>query len=48
MTDDNNKRQVPPPPEIEVRNPRYKGATAEQVVRALARHDPKDDEKEET
>ncbi len=48
MTEDRNKRQLPPPPEVEVRNPRYEGATPEQVARALAQHKPKDDEKEET
>ncbi len=49
MTDDRNKRQVPAPPETEIviRNPRYEGATPEQVARALARHEPKDDKKEE-
>ena len=29
MTEDKNKRQ--PPPEIEILNPRYKGATREMV-----------------
>ena len=36
MTEDKNKR--PPPPEIEIRTPRYKGATPEMVARALLKN----------
>ena len=36
MTEDKNKRQ--PPPEIEILNPRYKGATPERVARALLKN----------
>ena len=43
MTEDKNKRQ--PPPEIEVPNPRYKGATPEMVARALLTNSKKKDEK---
>ncbi len=46
MTEDKNKRQ--PPPEVEVINPRYKGATPEMVARALAQYKSRDDEDEET
>ena len=48
MTEDKHKREVPPPTETEItiRNPRYEGATPEQVARALARHRPKDDDED--
>ena len=43
MTKDKNKR--PPPPEIEILNPRYKSATPEMVARALLKNSKKKDEK---
>ena len=39
MTEDKNKRQ--PPPEIEILNPRYKGATLEMVGGALLKNSKK-------
>lgn len=39
---DKNRRS--PPPEIEVLNPRYKGATPEMVAHALLKPKPQDDD----
>lgn len=45
MTDDKNRRS--PPPEVEVLNPRYAGATPEMVARALLQTRPVRDEEDD-
>lgn len=44
-SEDKSKRQTPP--EIDVINPAYKGATPKQVALALALHKPQDDDEKD-